>query len=70
LLTGVEIIAPDGAPDARTAARCVSGALQEGLLILAGGQNGNVISLSPPFDIRPEESEFLAASFERSLGRS
>ncbi|MFM7375772.1 MAG: hypothetical protein ACKO39_11565, partial [Chthoniobacterales bacterium] len=66
--TGVEIIAPDGAPDARTAARCVSGALQEGLLILAGGQNGNVVSLSPPFDISPDESEFVAGSLRRILG--
>lgn len=60
LLVGLEIVAPDGTPDAQTAARCVTGALKEGLLILAGGRNGNVISLSPPFDLSPAESEFLS----------
>ncbi|MEY3479613.1 MAG: hypothetical protein RIQ71_388 [Verrucomicrobiota bacterium] len=60
LLAGMEIIAPDGAPDPQSAGRCVTGALKAGLLILAGGKNGNVISLSPPFDVAPEESEFLA----------
>jgi len=69
LLAGVEIVEPDGAPDAETAARCVTGALKEGLLILAGGQSGNVISLSPPFDIQPEESEFLAAKLSLLLIR-
>jgi 4-aminobutyrate aminotransferase-like enzyme len=60
LLVGVEIIAADGAPDPATAARCVTGALQEGLLLLSGGRHGNVLSFSPPFDVTPEESEFLA----------
>ena len=67
LLVGIEIVGPDRKPDARTAARCVTGALKEGLLILAGGQNGNVISLSPPFDIAPEESEFLAHTIGQVL---
>lgn len=65
LLVGVEITGPDGTPDSRTAARCVTGALQQGLLILAGGRNGNVISLSPPFGIKREESEFLAEAVGR-----
>ena len=60
LLVGVEIIATDGSPDPATAARCVTGSLQEGLLLLAGGRHGNVLSFSPPFDVTPEESEFLA----------
>lgn len=67
LLAGLEIVAPDGAPDAQTAARCVTGALKEGLLLLAGGRHGNVISLSPPFDVTPEESEFLADRISRIL---
>jgi 4-aminobutyrate aminotransferase-like enzyme len=67
LLAGLEIVAPDGAPDPKTAGRCVTAALKEGLLILAGGQNGNVISLSPPFDISPQESEFLADAIGRIL---
>jgi 4-aminobutyrate aminotransferase-like enzyme len=70
LLAGIELIASDGSPDPGAAARCVTGALKEGLLILAGGRQGNVISLTPPFDIRPEESELLATSLDRLLGRT
>jgi 4-aminobutyrate aminotransferase-like enzyme len=60
LLVGVEMVRADGSPDAETAGRCVTGALREGLLLLAGGRHGNVLSLSPPFAITPEESDFLA----------
>jgi 4-aminobutyrate aminotransferase-like enzyme len=62
LLVGVEMVRADGSPDAETAGRCVTGALREGLLLLAGGRHGNVLSLSPPFAITPEESDFLAGS--------
>ncbi len=62
LLVGVEMVRADGSPDADTAGRCVTGALREGLLLLAGGRHGNVLSLSPPFAITPEESDFLAGS--------
>ncbi|MEX1110234.1 MAG: aspartate aminotransferase family protein [Chthoniobacterales bacterium] len=60
LLVGVEMVRADGSPDAETAGRCVTAALREGLLLLAGGRHGNVLSLSPPFAISPEESDFLA----------
>jgi 4-aminobutyrate aminotransferase-like enzyme len=67
LLVGIEIVGQDGAPDADTAARCVTEALKVGLLLLAGGRHGNVISLAPPFDLRPEESDFLAAKLAAML---
>lgn len=70
LLAGIEIVAADGTPDASTAARCITGALKKGLLILAGGRNGNVISLAPPFDVTPVESEFLAHVIEAALGKA
>jgi 4-aminobutyrate aminotransferase-like enzyme len=60
LLVGVELVDAAGSPDTELAARCVSQALAAGLLLLAGGPSGNVLSLTPPFDIAPEESEFLA----------
>jgi 4-aminobutyrate aminotransferase-like enzyme len=61
LLVGVEMAAADGSPDPVAAARCVTLALQEGLLLLAGGRHGNVLSFSPPFDLAPGETDFLAA---------
>ena len=67
LLVGVEIIGADGAPDAATVACCVAALLQRGLLLLAGGRHGNVISLAPPFDLAGEESEFLASRLAEAL---
>jgi len=39
--------------------------LQEGILLLSGGRHGNVISLSPPFALAPEEADFLAGFLGR-----
>jgi 4-aminobutyrate aminotransferase-like enzyme len=60
LLVGMEIVGAGGAPDSATAARCVTEGLRRGVLLLAGGRHGNVISLAPPFDLAPGESDFLA----------
>ena len=70
LLLGMEMVKADRSPDAETAAHCVNAALQEGLLILAGGRHGNVLSLTPPFDLAPEESDFLAETLGRILAES
>jgi len=59
LLVGIEIVSAKGTPDPATAALCVTAALQMGLLILAGGRHGNVISLSPPFDLSGEETDHM-----------
>ena len=62
LLVGVEVVGADGSPDAEAAAQCVTGALQDGILLLSGGRHGNVLSFSPPFDLAAEETDFLAQS--------
>lgn len=67
LLVGLEIARPDGAPDAAAAARCVTDGLKRGLLLLAGGRHGNVISLAPPFGLSPGESDFLARQLAEML---
>lgn len=60
LLVGIELVDAQGAPDPVAASRCVTEALRQGILLLAGGRHGNVLSLAPPFDLAPEESDFLA----------
>jgi 4-aminobutyrate aminotransferase len=60
LLVGIELVGAQGAADPAAASRCVTEALQQGILLLAGGRHGNVLSLAPPFDLAPEESDFLA----------
>jgi 4-aminobutyrate aminotransferase-like enzyme len=67
LLVGIEMVDRNGAPDPAASARCVTEALKHGVLLLAGGRHGNVISLAPPFDLKPEESDFLAAKLAAML---
>jgi 4-aminobutyrate aminotransferase-like enzyme len=59
------MVREDGSPDPETAGRCVTGALQEGILLLSGGRHGNVISLSPPIALVPEEADFLAGFLQK-----
>jgi len=67
LLVGLEIVGADTLPDQARAAHCVMEALQEGILLLAGGRLGNVLSLAPPFDLAREESDFLAGKLAGML---
>ncbi len=60
LLRGIEIVDPDGSPDGVLAASLVTGLLKRGLLILAGGPEGHVVSLTPPFAISEAEIRFFA----------
>jgi 4-aminobutyrate aminotransferase-like enzyme len=70
LLLGVEIVSEDGSPDPATAADCVMAALRAGILLLSGGRQGHVLSLAPPFDLAPEEANFLAGELEGILRRT
>ena len=67
LLVGLEMVQADGSPDQTLAAHCVMEGLQQGILLLAGGRHGNVLSLAPPFDLAPEEADFLARKLARML---
>jgi len=53
---GIEL-EDDGRPDARRAAAIVVGALQRGYLILAAGDAGNVLQLTPPFVLGDQQLE-------------
>ena len=67
LLVGIELVDAQAAPDPAAASRCVTEALRQGILLLAGGRHGNVLSLAPPFDLAPEESDFLAENLAEIL---
>ena len=62
LMLGVELVhsADDARPDAAGAIHVVKHALREGLLVLAGGPAGNVLSLTPPFDLTDAEIDWAA----------
>jgi 4-aminobutyrate aminotransferase-like enzyme len=58
LMIGIEIVREDGTPDPPFTAKIVRTALKEGLILLGGGLFGNVVTLTPPLCITPEEIEF------------
>ena len=64
LLVGLEIIAPDGTPDATLAIQIIKQGLRDGLILLAGSPHGNVLSFAPPFNIADEEIAFAAAKLQ------
>ncbi len=67
LMRGLELILADGSPDAELAGEIVLRALGDGLLILAGSPNGNVLSITPPFGITEDEIAFFASRLQEYL---
>jgi len=69
LMLGVELVQGSGDPRPNAAAtiRVVKGALRQGILLLGGGPDGNVLSLSPPFALTEAEIAWAAAQLAKLL---
>ena len=67
LMTGLEVVHKDGTPDAQLAAKVVRMSLQDGLILLAGGRDGNVLTFTPPFCIEPEDIDFACEKIQGYL---
>jgi 4-aminobutyrate aminotransferase-like enzyme len=63
LMLGVELVqgARDPRPNADAAIRVVKSALRRGIVLLAGGPDGNVLSFSPPFALTDSEIGWVVA---------
>jgi 4-aminobutyrate aminotransferase-like enzyme len=59
LMIGLELVDLNGNPDGERAAQIVNRALQDGVILLGGGPEGNVLSFTPPFCISEEEVDFV-----------
>lgn len=68
LMIGIEFVTESGDPDPASVGRIVTDALKEGLLVLGGGVASNVLSLSPPLSIDPDQLDFGLATIERLVG--
>jgi len=64
LMRGVELVRPDGSPDAALAGEVIVRALKDGLVLLAGSPAGNVLSLTPPFGITRDEIAFAIGKIQ------
>jgi 4-aminobutyrate aminotransferase-like enzyme len=67
LMRGIELIRADGAPDAVLSSKIVTQSLKDGLLLLAGSPDGNVLSLTPPFAISRKEIAFAIRKIQEYL---
>lgn len=67
LMRGLEIIHATGAPHPALAGAIVTAALRDGLLLLAGGPHGNVLSLAPAFHGTAEEIAFAGGRIQEYL---
>ena len=67
LMLGVALVRRVGAPGGRRAGAIIKAALRDGLILLAGGPEGNVLSLTPPFGIADDEIAFVAGRLQEYL---
>lgn len=58
LMRGIEVLQEEGQPDASGAGQIVEAMLARGIILLSGGVEQNVLSLTPPFVITEEEIDF------------
>lgn len=61
-LLGLELSRPDGSPDGGRAGQIVQKALERGVILLAGGPHGNVLTFSPPFSLTADEARCVGES--------
>ena len=66
LMRGIELLDGAGQPDAAGTGRLVEAMLARGIILLSGGTEQNVVSLTPPFTISEEEIDFAL----RQLGEA
>jgi 4-aminobutyrate aminotransferase-like enzyme len=61
LMQGLEVVDAQGQPDAARAGALVEAMLARGVILLSGGVDQNVLSLTPPFIVTPGEIDFALA---------
>jgi 4-aminobutyrate aminotransferase-like enzyme len=67
LMIGLELVGPNGDPDGNRGIKIVKRALADGIILLSGGPENNVLSFTPPFSISEEEIDFVATQVNRYI---
>jgi len=68
LMLGIELRHPDGSPAADVAAHILTEMLKHGIILLAGGPDGNVLGFTPPFGLSDSEVTFVVIQLQNILG--
>ena len=66
-LIGVELVGPRGEPYGALASAIMRRGLQDGLILLGGGEFGNVLSFAPSFESSDAEIDYLKQKLEGYL---
>jgi 4-aminobutyrate aminotransferase len=71
-MVGIDLVADRGdrAPDAALAARVLVGALRRGWILLAGGPDGNVLSLTPPLTVARDLLDAAVRMLDETLAEA
>ncbi|MEM8954482.1 MAG: aspartate aminotransferase family protein [Verrucomicrobiota bacterium] len=67
LMIGVELVNKHKQPASQLAAATILQALKDGLIILAGSRDENVLSIVPPFDVAPAEIDWASKRLQEYL---
>ena len=70
LMQAIELVDGDGRPDAERVRRVVARSLDEGVLLLTCGSDGNVIRFVPPLVVTAEETQFALATVATALAEA
>lgn len=68
-LWGLEFIQSDGSPAPQICSKIINEMLAQGFIMLGGGKNHNVLTLSPPFILNEEEIQFTARALLKAIVR-
>lgn len=70
LMIGVELRHTDGSPAGDVAGIALADMLRRGIIMLADGAAGNVLALTPPFDLSDDEIEFVVHQVRNAISSS
>jgi len=70
LMLGVELRHKDGSPAGDVAGGVLADMLRRGIIMLADGEAGNVLALTPPFDLSDDEIEFIVHQLWNAISSS
>ena len=68
LMTGVELIEPDGTPASELASRVKNAMAERGVLIGTSGRQGNTLKIRPPLSITRDEARLIVDALDEVLG--